>query len=264
MANDCAVVILAAGQGKRMHQAFPGVPKVLAPLAGKPMLVRVLDAVERAGITDRPVVVVGPAVEAKVRAALADRPVAFALQPEPRGTGHAVLCARPSVPPAEDVLVLYGDHPLVSSDTVRAIVERHRASGADVTMLTVPLPDFREWRSSFADWGRIVRDAEGAFRRIVEAKDATGKELRITEVNPAMYCFRSVWLWDHLPRVTCENAQGELYLTDVPGTAVKEGAMIETVPAEEPRETLGANTPEQLDVLERMYEEMKRRWKKGR
>lgn len=250
------VIVLAAGQGKRMHQAFPGIPKVLVPLAGRPMIDHLLDAVAEAGVSSRITVVVGPAVEEKVRAALSGRDVRFAIQPEPKGTGHAVLCARPAVPDAEHVLVVYGDHPLYSARLLRRLVERHVASGADMTMLTVPLPDFADWRSSFADWGRVVRDAAGHLDRIVEAKDATASELRITEVNPSMFCFRSAWLWEHLPQVSCENAQGEYYLTDMLGLAVSGGARLADVPADDAREVLGANTPEQLTVLERIHKEL--------
>lgn len=250
------VVILAAGQGKRMHQAFPGVPKVLVPLAGRSMLLHVLDAVEESGIAAQVTVVVGPAVEEKVRAALAGRAVTFALQSEPKGTGHAVLCARPAVSDAGNVLVLYGDQPLISAATIRGVSRHHVSTGADMTMLTVPLPDFSGWRSSFADWGRIVRDDAGRVVKNVEAKDASAGELRITEVNPSFYCFRSPWLWEHLPNVGCANVQGEYYLPDILGIAVTQGANLQTVAAHDARETLGANTPEQLAVLERTYKEM--------
>jgi bifunctional UDP-N-acetylglucosamine pyrophosphorylase/glucosamine-1-phosphate N-acetyltransferase len=260
MSDDLDLIVLAAGKGRRMHQAFPGTPKVLVPLAGRPMLLRLLDAVERAGVASRPIVVVGPAVEAKVRAALAGKDVSFALQLEPRGTGHAVLCAKSSVSGAANVLVLYGDQPLISGRTIRRLVESHRSGAATVTMLTVPLPDFKDWRASFADWGRIVRDAEGTFRRSVEAKDATVTELGITEVNPAMYCFKADWLWKHLPQVTCENAAGEFYLPDLLGLAVKDGERVETVAIEDPREALGANTPEQLAVLEQVFAQVKSSW----
>lgn len=250
------VVVLAAGQGKRMHQAFPGVPKVLVPLAGKAMLLRMLDAVEASGMARHVTLVVGPAVEKKVRAAVAARPVRWVLQPEPKGTGHAVLCARPMLSDADHVLVLYGDHPVISPQTIRALAERHVAGNADISMVTVPLPDFSEWRSSFADWGRIVRDGAGRVVKNVEAKDATATELRLTEVNPSFYCFRSAWLWEHLPQVGCDNTQGEYYLPDLLGIAVAEGARVETVAIADPREALGANTPEQLAVLERVYRDL--------
>lgn len=246
------VVILAAGKGKRMHQAFPGIPKMLVPLCGTPMLLRVFDTVVASGIAARITVVVGPAVEAQVRTALADRSVMYAVQEEPRGTGHAVLCARPVLAEAHHLLVLYADQPLYTPETLRSLVQKHVAADAPVTLLTVPLPDFRDWRSSFADWGRIVRDASGAFVRDVEAKDASARELAITEVNPGVYCFRAAWLWKHLPEVGCTNAQGEYYLTDVLALAEKYGEHVATLPVADPRETLGANTPEQLALLERI------------
>ncbi|TAL19174.1 hypothetical protein EPN90_04365 [Patescibacteria group bacterium] len=262
--NSTDVIILAAGKGKRMHQAFPGVPKALVPLAGKPMLIRVLDAVERSGAARRVFVVVGPAVEAKVRAALKGREITFVLQGEPKGTGHAVLCARPQVSDdAEHLLVLYGDHPLYSAGTIRRLVRQHIKSSAPVTMLTVPLADFKDWRASFADWGRVIRSADGKFKQVVEAKDATGKQLAVTEVNPALYCFRADWLWRHLPQVKCENVHREYYLPDVLGFAVKEGEMVETVPVPDAREAMGANTPEQLSMLEEIYARVKEIWGKG-
>lgn len=250
------VVILAAGQGKRMHQAFPGVPKCVVPLAGKPLLLHVLDAVEASGVVAEVTVVVGPAVEQKVRSALIGRTVTFALQSEPKGTGHAVRSARESVSGAEYVLILYGDHPLMSAATIRRVVDRHVSADADMTMLTVPLPDFSGWRAAFADWGRIVRGADGTLSRIVEAKDATASELRITEVNPAQFCFRASWLWEQLPRLGTANAQGEYYLTDLLEMATKSGARLADVAIIDPREALGANTPEQLAVLERTYKEL--------
>src|SRR3989338_3069269 len=249
------VVVLAAGRGKRIHQAFPGVPKVLVPIAGKPMLLRLFDAIEKSGVARGITLVVGPAVESKVFAAIPPD-VRLVLQPEPRGTGHAVLCARPDLGDAENVLVLYGDHPLIREKTIRRLAEKHVASGATLTMATVPLPDFSGWRAGFADWGRVIRNGDGRVQRIVEAKDATGTELRVTEVNPSFLCFRAKWLWDHLPKVGCENAQGEYYLTDLLGLAVSEGVAVETFPLEDAREALGVNTPEQLAQAERMFLEI--------
>src|SRR3989344_3617044 len=222
------VVVLAAGRGKRIHQAFPGVPKVLVPIAGKPMLLRLFDAIEKSGVARGITLVVGPAVESKVFAAI----------------------------PPDVRLVLYGDHPLIREKTIRRLAEKHVASGATLTMATVPLPDFSGWRAGFADWGRVIRNGDGRVQRIVEAKDATGTELRVTEVNPSFLCFRAKWLWDHLPKVGCENAQGEYYLTDLLGLAVSEGVAVETFPLEDAREALGVNTPEQLAQAERMFLEI--------
>lgn len=255
-------IILAAGRGKRIHQASLGVPKVLLPVAEKPMLLRLLDAVERARLNGRTVVVVGPSVEAVVRKALANRDVIVALQSDPKGTGHAVGCAQKHLPGAEHLLVLYGDQPLYSAKTIKAIADQHKKSGAIVTMLTVKLPNFRGWRASFSDWARIIRNGENRFARSVEAKDARAEELKITEVNPSLYCFEADWLWKHLEKLTPHNTQKELYLPDVLKMAVDEGAKIETVPVADPRETIGVNTPEQLAVVEDIFQKVKELWEK--
>lgn len=254
--HSCDVVILAAGIGKRMRDAFPGLPKVLVPVAGKPMIEHLLDAVEASGVASRVTVVVGSGVEEPIRKALAGREVQYVLQQEQKGTGHAVMIARPSLPPAGNILVLYGDHPLFSAATIRRIAETHIEKKATVTMLTVPVPDFEDWRGPYKDFGRIVRHESGTFERVVEVKDATWDEKNIREVNPAVYCFDAAWLWAHLPQVGNNNAQGEYYLTDVPQMAVVERQVVETVPVEDAREALGANTPEQLAVLEQIAKEI--------
>ncbi len=255
MEKTVDVVVLAAGRGKRIHQAFPGVPKALVPIAGKPMLLRLFDAIEKSGVARRITLVVGPHVESKVTAAVPEN-VQIVIQPEPRGTGHAVLCTRPDLGDAEHVLVLYGDHPLIREKTIRRLVETHLVSGATLTMATVPLTDFSGWRAGFADWGRVVRNDDGKVIRIVEAKDAKASELRLTEVNPSFFCFRTEWLWKNLPKVGCENAQGEFYLTDMLGMAVSQNERVETFPLEDAREALGVNTPEQLAQAERMIFEI--------
>ncbi len=252
----CDVVILAAGIGKRMRDAYPGLPKVLVPLAGKPMVVHLLDAVEAAGVADRITVVVGPGVEESIKKALAGRNVQFVLQEEQKGTGHAVMIARSVLPAKGNILVLYGDHPLFSAATIRRIAQTHVEKKATVTMLTVPVPDFEEWRAPYKDFGRIVRHESGTFERVVEAKDATWDEKNIREVNPAVYCFNAAWLWEHLPQLGNNNAQGEFYLTDIPQMAVAERKRMQTVPVEDAREALGANTPEQLAVLEEVAKSM--------
>lgn len=254
MQTKTDVIILAAGQGKRMHQAFPGTPKVLVPMRGKAMLLHVLDAVEASGVASRIIVVVGPAVEKKVRRVLVGRKVIFVLQPEPNGTGHAVLCAREILKDAENVLVLYGDQPFVSAKTIKTMVKKHAAVSAPITMLTVPLPDFLNWRSCFADFSRIIRNKKGKMKKSVEVKDASGTELHVTEVNPSFYCFNGPWLWKYLPKVGCSNAQCEYYLPDVLRLAIDRKEEVNAVPLKDPREALGANTPEQLAVLEAMFE----------
>jgi bifunctional UDP-N-acetylglucosamine pyrophosphorylase/glucosamine-1-phosphate N-acetyltransferase len=259
MPEDVTAIILAAGKSNRMRDAFPDLPKVLLPIDGKPMVEHLLEAIEESGVTAEPVVVTGPDVDGQIRNALASHRLTYAMQPEQLGTGHAVLCSRAQIPKnTNHLIVLCGDHPLFSSSTLRSVVEKHVAGGQPITMLTVDLPDFDGWRSTFAHCGRILRGADGSFRRIVEAKDAAPEELAVTEVNPSLYCFQSNWLWEHLVRLTPDNAQAQYYITDVVEMAVKEGERVETVRAEDHREAAAANTPEEFDVVQQKYAELKR------
>lgn len=251
----CDVVVLAAGIGKRMRDAFPGLPKVLVPVAGRPMIDHLLDAVEASGVASSVTVVVGPGVEEPIRAALAGREVRFAMQKEQKGTGHALLAARAQLPATGNILVLYGDHPLFLPATIRQIAEEHLAKQATVTMLTVPVPDFEGWRAPYQDFGRIARDTDGTFQRIIEFKDGTEEERAIREVNPSVFCFDGAWLWEHLPMVGNTNVQGEYYLTDVPQMAVAERKVVALVAVVDVHEALGANTPEQLAVLEEIAQQ---------
>ncbi|MDD5110768.1 MAG: NTP transferase domain-containing protein [Patescibacteria group bacterium] len=244
------VIILAAGQGKRFKSPLP---KVLAQFHGQPMVAHVVSAVEKSGVTDRPVVVVGVGAE-HVRAVLGDR-CRYVEQVKQLGTGHAVAQCRSVLEGMADaVLVLYGDHPLMTAETVRTLVETHQREQPTLTMATTTVSDFKEWRQPFYNFGRIVRDGSGKFMRIVrivEAKDATPEELEILEVNPSYFCFDARWLWEHLPKLTNRNAQGEYYLTDLIGIAITEGRRVITVPIP-PQEALGANRPEELAAISKL------------
>ena len=236
-------IILAAGKGTRMGG---NMPKVLHPVADRPMVHWVLEACERAGC-DRAVVVIGHEAE-EVERALEDHPDAvFAEQSEQLGTGHAVMQAAENYHAREDtdVLVLCGDGPLIREETIRRVVERHRESGAAATLATAVLEDP-------TGSGRIIREEGGAFARIVEEKDADETERRITEVNPSYYCFRAADLFDALERIENDNAKGEYYLTDALEVLVSAGERVEvvdTVPAED---VLSINTPEQLEAVDRV------------
>ena len=238
------VIILAAGQGKRLGTPMP---KVLALVGGRPMVAWVVDAVLKSGVTDRPVVVVGIGADT-VRAALGDG-CDYVIQEQQLGTGHAVACARAAVEHrADTVLVLYGDMPLVTASTIQRLVSVHAANTAVLTMATVTVPDFADWRQSFASFGRIVRDAAGNLQRIVEVRDATPRELTIREVNPSLFCFRAAWLWPALRQLTNRNAQGEYYLTGLLALAMSQGQRVESLPIE-PREAMGVNNAQQLEVI---------------
>ncbi|MGH2400655.1 MAG: NTP transferase domain-containing protein, partial [bacterium] len=198
-------VVLAAGQGKRMHSDLP---KVLHLLCGQPLLTYVLDALAAAGIA-RPLVVVGHGAEG-VRTT-AGGGVEFIEQREQLGTGHAVIQALPRLEGGSGpVLVLYGDTPLLQPEAIHALLDLHRSSGAAATMLTAALDDP-------SGYGRIIRGSSGAVARIVEEADATPDEARLREINAGTYVFEPRALAAGLEALTPANTQKEYYLTDTIG-----------------------------------------------
>lgn len=234
------IVILAAGTGKRMRSALP---KVLHPLAGKPLLSHVLDTA-RTLAPSRLVVVVGHGAEA-VQAAVAAPDVQFALQEQQLGTGHAVRQALPLLDPAQPTLVLYGDVPLTRASTLKRLVEA--ATDARYGILTVTLDDP-------TGYGRIVRDAAGSVTRIVEQKDASPEQLRIAEINTGIIVTPTAQLAMWLGALGNDNAQGEYYLTDVVEQAIEAGFEVVTTQPDEEWETLGVNSKAQLAELERIHQ----------
>lgn len=238
------LIVLAAGQGKRMGG---NLPKGLVQVKGRPMVSYVLDAIKQAGL-QTPVVVVGHGAD-MVREALGSE-YRYAEQTERLGTGHAVKTGLSAVKDdATAVMVMYCDQPLISAATIKAINDRHIAEQPTITMATVQVGDFNEWRDTFTGFGRIIRDANGNIIRSVEKKDATPEELAITEVNPCYFCFDKNWLAEALNKISNENAQKEYYLTDLIALAISENKKIShvSIPV---HEALGANTPEQLAILE--------------
>ena len=238
-----SIVILAAGQGKRMKSDLP---KVLQPLAGKALVSHVIDAARRLGPSSIHVVV-GHGGEA-VTGALKDSGVAFALQAEQKGTGHAVMQAMPAVPPGDLVLVLYGDVPLVDPGTLRTLIDA--AGERTLSILSVKLPDP-------TGYGRVLRDNAGTVYRIVEQKDATRKELSVNEVNTGLLCAPAAALAGWLGALRNDNAQGEYYLTDVVAAAVKDGFRVEAVAAPTIPEVLGINDKAQLAEVEAHYRRLR-------
>lgn len=235
------VVILAAGMGKRMHSA---IPKVLHPLAGRPLLGHVLDTAQRLG-SAKTVVVYGHGGE-QVTSALAHRECTWVEQTQRLGTGHALQQAMPSVQDLDRICVLYGDVPLVDAQTLRRLIEETGDGALGILTAEVPEP---------SGYGRIVRDpATGKVLRSVEHKDARPQELEITEVNTGFLVADRLRLQDWLERLTNDNAQGEYYLTDVIGFAVADGIAVATVQAPTLEEVSGVNDRAQLAALERYYQ----------
>lgn len=233
-------IVLAAGQGKRMKSKLY---KVLHPVCGKPMVKHVIDSVRQASC-ERIVVIVGHGAE-KVQETLGDA-VEYALQAEQLGTGHAVLQAK-SLLGSEDgvTLVICGDTPLISPETIAAMMAHHEAEKAGATVLTALMPDP-------AAYGRVVRDSDGRVLRIVEYKDCTAEEAAIAEINVGTYIFDNRKLFAALEQVTNDNAQGEYYLTDVIGILQAEGATIAAYRLDDPAEATGINDRAALGEAERL------------
>ncbi|MCL4650538.1 bifunctional UDP-N-acetylglucosamine diphosphorylase/glucosamine-1-phosphate N-acetyltransferase GlmU [Burkholderia multivorans] len=234
------IVILAAGTGKRMRSALP---KVLHPVAGRPLLSHVI-ATARTLQPSRLVVVVGHGAE-QVRAAIAAPDIQFAVQAEQLGTGHAVRQALPLLDPAQPTLVLYGDVPLTRASTLQRLVDAARDGRYGILTVTLDDP---------TGYGRIVRDASGFVTRIVEQKDASPDELKIAEINTGIIVTPTAQLAMWLGALKNENAQGEYYLTDVVELAIEAGFEVVTAQPDEEWETLGVNSKAQLAELERIHQ----------
>ncbi|MBY4725334.1 MULTISPECIES: bifunctional UDP-N-acetylglucosamine diphosphorylase/glucosamine-1-phosphate N-acetyltransferase GlmU [Burkholderia] len=234
------IVILAAGTGKRMRSALP---KVLHPLAGRPLLSHVIDTA-RTLQPSRLVVVVGHGAE-QVQAAVAAPDVQFAVQAEQLGTGHAVRQALPLLDPAQPTLVLYGDVPLTRASTLQRLVDAAREGRYGILTVTLDNP---------TGYGRIVRDAAGFVTRIVEQKDASPEQLKIAEINTGIIVTPTAQLSMWLGALKNENAQGEYYLTDVVELAIEAGFEVVTAQPDEEWETLGVNSKAQLAELERIHQ----------
>ena len=234
---DLCAIVMAAGQGTRMHSDLV---KVLHPLNGLPMISHVLEMCRRLGVK-RTLVVIGYQAE-RVRDALAPLAsgVEFVVQAEQRGTAHAVLQAESVLQGFEgDVLVLSGDVPLLTDALVERLVATHLKTRVHATLVTTRL-------ASPHGYGRILRDPRGAFRAIVEEVEATPAERRVAEINAGIYCFRAPRLFAALHRVKPSTVKKELYLPEVLPILRKAGGRIATVLAEDPREALGINTRAEL------------------
>ena len=234
------VVLLAAGVGKRMHSTLP---KMLHPLLGRTLVGHVLHAAE-ALHADRTLVVVGTGAE-QVAAHVTEvsSGAQIVLQSQQRGTGHAARTALEAAPDVTGtVVVLYGDTPLLRSQTLESLIEKHAATGAAATVLTAVVDD------PFG-LGRIARDAAGAVTKIVEQRDASPDETAIREINSGIYAFRADLLREMLGKLSSDNAQGEEMLTDVIGLLINAGHRVEVEAAVDANEALGCNDRAQLSDL---------------
>jgi UDP-N-acetylglucosamine diphosphorylase/glucosamine-1-phosphate N-acetyltransferase len=242
---SCGIVILAAGLGKRMHSDKA---KVLHEVGGRSMVAIVTETATRIA-ENRVVVVVGHQAD-EVRRAVSESvatPVRFALQAQQLGTGHAVSCALPLIDEAvEDVVILYGDVPLLRPRTLRSLLVDHGSAGRDLTLLTAEMTDP-------TGYGRILTGDGGRLRGIVEEADASDAQKQIRLINTGIYCVKHRFLVEALPLLSAENAQGEYYLTDIVAIGHRQGRRMGFSTLADPQETIGVNSLDELDKVQRIY-----------
>ncbi len=240
------IIILAGGKGMRMNAEGP---KVLVEAGGIPIILRLLKAVER--VCARPTIIVGYQGEKVVEAT--GNKLHYVWQGEQLGTGHAVACARAELENQgfERIIVLPGDHPLLGEATLLKLAAAHEDAGATLTLTTGRVENFDGDFTIFYNFGRIVRGDDGQVERIVELKDASEQEKKITEVNLGYYCFQADWLWQNIDKLQDFNNAKEYYLTDLVGLAREQGQKIQAKVIDNIVEGFGINTPEQLSIVEK-------------
>ncbi|MBS3140917.1 NTP transferase domain-containing protein, partial [Candidatus Woesearchaeota archaeon] len=205
------IIILAAGKGKRMNSE--DIPKVLIEINNEPIIKYALKSIKESKICKKPIIVIGFQGQ-KVVQALGTN-YNYIEQKEQLGTGHAVgVCKDHLENKAENILVLYGDHPTITPKMLKDLVKSHIESKSVITLTTIKIPDFNDWRSAFYSSGRIIRNNKGEVSAIVEKKDASPEQLNITELNASYLCFNAKWLWENITKLKNNNSQKEYYLTD--------------------------------------------------
>lgn len=232
-------IILAAGKGTRMNSA---IPKPLIKVNGTPMLTSVLETLDKSVVAAEPVIVVGSWTNA-IQEHYGDR-YCYAVQQEINGTGGAVEVALPYIDTTQEaapVLILYADTPFISTDSLHRLRNHVLHSAAVITMYTVTLSDFNDWREGFKAFGRVLRNDHNQVDKIVEFKAALEKERLILEVNPAVYCVNAAWLKLALPRINPNPITSERYLTDIVALARADNLVIDTTPLPA-KESFGFNS----------------------
>jgi bifunctional UDP-N-acetylglucosamine pyrophosphorylase/glucosamine-1-phosphate N-acetyltransferase len=244
--NKSQAIILAAGQGTRMNH--PELPKVLVPLDGKPIIGYILEMLSSIDIAD-PVIVV------KYKAGLIKSKLGehqYVEQGEKNGTAAAALAAKKILGKSTNsIYITNGDHPFYSPETYAALAN---ALQDDQVVMALTMGRVVPGEAT-ERYGRVVRSANGSVERIVEYKDATDEERAIVECNAGLYFARSPWLWSALERIQPSSVTGEYYITDLVSIAIEDGYRVAAVPAFDERETHGVNTPEELEIAERLLME---------
>lgn len=241
--KELIAIILAAGKGSRMNSELP---KVLHKVGGKPMLQHVMNVAETAGATKN-IVVIGYLGE-QVKAYVGES-AEVVEQKEQLGTAHAVLQVKENLKDFSGaVMILCGDTPLLDAAELQEFFSTHERTHAAATVLTAVMQDP-------TGYGRIVRDADGKVLKIVEHKDASAEELAIAEVNTGIYCINAPLMFEMLEQISCNNAQGEFYLTDIIHLLVKNSKLVLGVKTNNPASTLGVNSRQQLALAEKLMRE---------
>jgi bifunctional UDP-N-acetylglucosamine pyrophosphorylase / glucosamine-1-phosphate N-acetyltransferase len=243
------ILILAAGKGTRMGVPHP---KVLVEINGKPIFRNLADELSKA-FPDISIIVghEGQKVIDKI-----GNKFNYIWQKEQLGTGHAVLSAKDYLEKKEfeNIMVIPGDHPLITTETLMKLAEEHSQENAALSLAVVKVPDFLGDNESFWNCGRIIRNQKGGIEAIVELKDADETQKNIQEVNVSYYCFNAEWLWENIEKLGNENNAQEYYLTDLIKIAKEQGEKIHTVVIENSREGFGINTEKQLSIVSKYFE----------
>ena len=236
------IVILAAGMGKRMKSRKA---KVLHKILDKPMIMYVVETARKVAGNDV-ILVIGNQAE-KVRAIVSEKEeVIYALQKEQLGTGHAVLCALPYIPDyAQEVVILCGDVPLITSDTIMLFIEDHVKAKRDLSLLAVEIENPK-------GYGRILLDENRQVYGIIEEADATAEQRKIRLINSGIYCINKQFLQDAIPKIQSNNAQKELYLTDIMAIGYKEKKKTGVLVADDYHQILGINSCQDLEVVDKI------------
>ncbi|MBT4292153.1 NTP transferase domain-containing protein [bacterium] len=239
--SDVQAVILAAGKGTRMESDLP---KVLHQINSKPMLGHVLEMVRSVGLS-RSFVVVGHKAELVSKFSDADD-VTSVLQEPQLGTGHAVQVTVPVLKAGGYTIILCGDVPLLKSETVSTLIEKTKSAGVSASVLTCVV-------ENAGSYGRIVKDADGNFKAIVEARDATAEQIAIGEYNSGVFCFKTDDMIEALAELKSDNDQSEYYLTDTIAYLVGEGRNVQAVAIDDPVQVMGINTVAELAEAEKYF-----------
>lgn len=242
-------IVLAAGKGTRLHADRQDMPKALFPICGRPMLEVVLGLIDFIDPRDTYIVVGYRREDVIARFG----PVYnYVVQEQQLGTGHAVrVCDEAFRDYNGSVIVIMGDMPMYRREKLRAMCDAHEAGGADCTIMTAV-------NDELPDWGKIARDSEGRFIGIREAKDCTPEQAATPELFSGTLVFRSKPLFELLPRLSTDNAQGEYYMTELPELMMAAGMRVEMFPVEDGNDIRGVNTPEDLQICERILLERSR------